>query len=109
VDHIHLSENAQKPDAHMAGQLRDFIRAGFVTYDAMPRERAQIVAFYNCMRMNYRHYNWLAFLDVDEFLVLRRCAPSAPSAPPAPSVLIVPPRSLKSEAGPSVSALSWSE
>lgn len=35
-------------------------------------EKAQIKVFYDCARDNAHAYDWLAFFDVDEFMLLRR-------------------------------------
>jgi hypothetical protein len=77
VDHIYVTENAPEASPEMTEQLRDFVEAGFVTYDVEPKPKAQMKVFYDCMKRAYTRYNWLAFFDADEFLVLRRCA-SAP-------------------------------
>lgn len=32
--------------------------------------RSQLKVYYNCMSQHYDKHNWLAFVDIDEFLVL---------------------------------------
>jgi hypothetical protein len=73
VEHIYLTENSLQAPEHMAEQLRDFVEEGFVTYDLEREPAAQVKIYYRCMRKAHTRYNWLAFFDVDEYLMLRRC------------------------------------
>jgi len=53
----------------MREELQPYIADGFVTYTHDGRPHAQIGVFKRCMH-NAKH-NWMAFLDADEFLILR--------------------------------------
>lgn len=67
---MYLSENAATPTTALRSQLNDFVQSGFLTYATEPMPRSQLKVYYNCMMNNYEKHNWLAFVDIDEFLVL---------------------------------------
>ena len=61
----------------MVAQLQDFIESGFLTFEAIGKPDYQPFFYHACMQQ-YRHkHNWLAFIDLDEFIVLRKCASPA--------------------------------
>ena len=79
MQHIYLTENDERVQPHMHEQLRDFIDDGFLTYnhDSTPGGQMKVVS--DCIRKRYLQYDWLSFLDIDEFLVLRdQCAAAPP-------------------------------
>ena len=83
MQHIYLTENAAERPQYMVEQLQDFVDDGFLTYnhDATPGGQMKVVS--DCMRQHYLEYDWLSFLDVDEFLILRnQCAPHAGAQTP---------------------------
>jgi Glycosyl transferase family 2 len=71
VEHIYLTENDDRPQQHMQEQLQDFIDEGFLTYNHESTPGGQLKVVGDCIRKHYLEYDWLSFLDVDEFLVLR--------------------------------------
>eukprot|EP00892_Ulva_mutabilis_P000947 jgi/Ulvmu1/10853/UM007_0027.1 len=71
VDHVYLSENTQSPTPTLRSQVDDFVRSGFLTYSTEPMIRSQLKVYYDCMKQYYTKHNWLAFIDIDEFLILR--------------------------------------
>lgn len=77
VEHIFLTENTRSPSAKLKAQLRDFVDSGFLTHGVETADKAQMKVFYDCALQNAQDYNWLAFFDVDEFLILRRCSTSS--------------------------------
>lgn len=77
VEHIYLTENANQTQQQMSEQLHDFIDEGFLTYNHDDTPGGQMKVVSDCIRQHYLEYDWLSFLDVDEFLVLRnKCASS---------------------------------
>lgn len=61
----------------MHEQLQDFIDEGFLTYNFDGTPGGQMKVASDCIRQHYLDYDWLSFLDVDEFLVLRnKCGAS---------------------------------
>lgn len=69
VDHVYLTENASS--VPIKGDIQDFIDAGFVTYGTIKAPQAQMLVYYQCLQ-KYRHrYNWIAFFDADEIMVIR--------------------------------------
>lgn len=70
VDHVYLSENAASPTSALRAELDSFVKSGFLTYTTEPMPRSQLKAYYDCMTQNYDKHNWLAFFDIDEFLIL---------------------------------------
>ena len=59
-----------RPTPALRAQVEDFVRSGFLTYTTEPMARSQLKVYYNCMSQHYDKHNWLAFVDIDEFLVL---------------------------------------
>eukprot|EP00892_Ulva_mutabilis_P000948 jgi/Ulvmu1/10854/UM007_0028.1 len=71
VEHVYLTENAEEPTPHLRAEVDDFVQSGFLTYRTEARPRTQMKVYYECMHNNHAKYNWLAFFDLDEFLILR--------------------------------------
>jgi hypothetical protein len=70
VDHVYLTEN-DPTGRPMKAAIQDFIDEGFVSFDVQQRPQAQLRVYAKCVQ-GYSHlYNWMAFFDLDEFLVLR--------------------------------------
>lgn len=89
VEHAYLTENQAHSDTTTAEQLTDFITGGFVTYSHEPLPQAQMKIYYDCLVKHAHKHDWMAFFDMDEFLVLTgRCAiPSPPPLlPPLPAL-----------------------
>jgi Glycosyl transferase family 2 len=76
VDHVYMTENdPSAPSASLRRQLADFVAAGFLTVDSLRAPHAQPAAMRACMERARGVYDWLAFLDADEFLFVRdECA-----------------------------------
>ena len=70
VEHVYLTENSEAPTPHVRAEVDDFVEAGFLTYKTEPQPRSQIKVYYNCMAALHAQYNWIAFFDLDEFLIL---------------------------------------
>ena len=77
MDHVYLTQNSDPMPEHVTAQLRDFVAAGYVTLRAVPRPEFQAHFYFDCMQHHRHKHNWLAFIDVDEFIVLRKCAPQS--------------------------------
>lgn len=84
MEHVYLTENTPDNAAAVRKQaaLQRFIEEGFVTYSIDPEPQAQMRVYQTCLE-NYRTgHNWMAFFDMDEFLVIReKCAQSPTSHP----------------------------
>ena len=79
MQHIYLTENAPERPPHMVAQLQDFIADGFLSYNNDPTPGGQMKVVSDCLREHHRKHDWLSFLDVDEFLILRnQCVPLCP-------------------------------
>jgi hypothetical protein len=76
IDHVHLWEN-DSAQPIKAG-LQEFIDSGFLTYATHSGDAQQGPVYRICDAL-YRHkYNWLMYIDADEFLVQRdKCGPTA--------------------------------
>ena len=70
-DHILLTENNSINP--IGEHIRDFIDSGFVTYRTETKDHAQLAIYAWCIREQRDRFNWIAFVDADEFLVIRRC------------------------------------
>jgi hypothetical protein len=77
VEHVYLAENSDPAPPNLQEQLQDFIDEGFVTFLANGMRVYQVHHYTHCMRNYYHKHNWMAFIDLDEFIVLRsKCVPS---------------------------------
>ena len=82
VDKVLLTENDETPT--LERDLADFIESGFLDYRLDPRPHAQQLVYDDCITEHRDQYNWMAFFDLDEFLVVRdECA-----APPSASLFV---------------------
>lgn len=78
VERVFLTENDDEP--HLKEPLQDFVETGFVEYRLERREHAQMQVYQACIEEHAHEVNWLAFFDIDEFLLLRnKCARSSTS------------------------------
>ena len=59
--------------------VQDFIEEGFLTLTAAPRPANQPRICRDCMDNHYDKFNWMAFIDLDEYIHMRRCAPAPPN------------------------------
>ena len=83
VEHVYLTENSNPPPEDMVPQLQDFIDSGFLTFRAVARPEFQVMFYRDCMEHHRHKHNWMAFIDLDEFIVLRKCAlPRSRPCPP---------------------------
>jgi hypothetical protein len=75
VDRVFLTENAPEPGMELVGSpaLETFIEDGFLQLESEPKPYAQIKAYRKCIQEQRQNYNWIAFFDMDEFLVVREC------------------------------------
>ena len=75
-----MTENVADPVASTTKQLRDFVADGLVTYSHEGVARAQMKIYYDCLVKHAHKHDWMAFFDVDEYLVLmERSAPPPPT------------------------------
>ena len=68
-DHIYLTENRSERPIRLG--IMDFINSGFVTYTTQKTPHAQIKTYHKCLLEHRTKYDWMAFFDADEFLLLR--------------------------------------
>jgi hypothetical protein len=75
VDRVFLTENAADPEMELVGSpaLEKFIKDGFLHLETEAQPYAQIKVYDKCIREQRQNYNWIAFFDLDEFLVVREC------------------------------------
>ena len=76
VDKIGLIDNNANVTAAIADILAPFIESGFVDLEAWGNDTpAQREAFNRCFQKFKDSYDWVAFFDADEYLMLlERCA-----------------------------------
>lgn len=82
IEHVYITDMGKPSIKPLSSQLRDFIKVGFVTLLGHVEDKEASSAHRRCME-EYRHkHNWLAFIDTDEFLVVRKeCAITRPILP----------------------------
>lgn len=76
VDKVFLTENAAEPGTELIGSphLEEFTKSGFLQLAAEPKPHAQLAVYNRCIQELRLQYNWIAFFDLDEILVVRECA-----------------------------------
>jgi hypothetical protein len=78
VDHIFLTDNNSTGGQEAREQLAAAFPSSFLSLNSEMEPRAQLKVYAWCAEEHRVSYNWIAFLDVDEYIVLRgRCACSA--------------------------------
>jgi hypothetical protein len=80
VDRIFLTENAPEPGRALAEMpdLKKFTRNGFLKLDSDQRAHAQLATYSKCIKKLKPRFDWIAFFDLDEFLVVRDQCASVP-------------------------------
>jgi hypothetical protein len=77
VDHIFLTDNNSTSSEADRLFLSDNFPESFLTVHSESEPRGQLKVYAWCAEEHRRSFNWAAFLDIDEFIVLRgECAPS---------------------------------
>jgi hypothetical protein len=76
VDRVFLTENAPEPGTELVNSpvLEKFVKEGFLKLASEPKPHAQTPVYGKCIREQWLNFNWIAFFDMDEFLVVRECA-----------------------------------
>jgi hypothetical protein len=75
VDHVFLTDNNSENGTALRAQLESEFPANFLTTRLEVINHGQLRVFSWCAWAQRHHFNWLAFIDVDEFLVIRNgCA-----------------------------------
>lgn len=67
VDRIYFYDNGSTDDS--AEILRPYIESGVVEYNYFPGHRMQLAAYDHCIKRHRYDTRWLAFIDIDEFIV----------------------------------------
>lgn len=71
-DHVYLHDNARNASNYLAGLPEKY--GDFVQVFHLPGHGVQEAAYMNCLKRGAATSTWAAFLDVDEFIVLRKHA-----------------------------------
>ena len=69
VDKVFLTENDKEPT--LKAGLRPYIQSKFVDYRRVLRKNSQIDVYNDCINDHGKEYSWMAFLDADEYIILR--------------------------------------
>lgn len=70
-DHIYIYDNNDIDGEEVYSVLGDFIYYKYVTIlNARGQEKIQLTAYHNCYNIFGKYYDWMAFFDCDEFLVI---------------------------------------
>jgi hypothetical protein len=72
VDHVFLTDNNSRDSLAMHGRLRKLFPDYFLTIRNELEPRAQLKTYAWCAEELRAMYNWIAFVDIDEYLVLRK-------------------------------------
>ena len=69
VDKVYLTEN--DAEAPLREVLQPWVDEGFLEYKVEGEPQAQLRVYTRCLKQHRHQYNWMAFFDVDEYLILR--------------------------------------
>lgn len=69
VEHFYLYNNNSSDNCLEV--LKPYIEKGFVTLTDWPKNQAQLEAYEDCIEKYSRDTNWIGFIDIDEFIMLR--------------------------------------
>lgn len=71
VDHVFLTDNDSSNSAFAKEVLTGAFPSTFLTFREEKTPKAQLKAYSWCAETHRESYNWMAFFDVDEYLVVR--------------------------------------
>ena len=74
MDHVYLTENSDPIPSVLVEELQDLVDEGFLTLDSDGQKANQLPIYKRCMEKHRHKYNWMAFIDIDEYIVIRTCA-----------------------------------
>ena len=75
MNHVYLTDNDSADGARLMAQLRREFPARYLTLRSDTVPHAQMRTYAWCAEERRTFHNWMAFFDLDEFLVLdSRCA-----------------------------------
>lgn len=70
IDHFYITDNGSEPP--LDETIHDYIEHGLVTYRYDTRQRPQCAVYNECIQRHRDDCIWIAFIDSDEFIVLKR-------------------------------------
>lgn len=70
VEHFYLYNNFSE-DNYLE-VLQPYIESGIVTLTDWPIESGQLSAYLDCFKRHKNHTDWIAYIDLDEFICLRK-------------------------------------
>ena len=70
IDHFYITDNKSQPP--LKSILQPYIDQGLVTYRYDTRDRPQHLVYNECLKAHGKDNKWIAFIDSDEFLVLKK-------------------------------------
>lgn len=75
MEHVYLTENDVGSGADKYAAFQPLIQQGFLTLTVDETPKAQLHVYQKCIDEHRWQHNWMAFFDVDEFLVIKdKCA-----------------------------------
>ena len=78
MDHVFLTDNNSTDGAAARAQLQALYPKAFLTVRSEREARGQLKVYAWCVEEQRAAYNWLLFIDVDEYVVLHgQCVPHA--------------------------------
>ena len=80
VDHVFLTDNSSKNFAELQQHISSSFDSTFVTLRSEQRAKAQLKVYAWCAETQRQHFNYIAFFDLDEYLVLRESSSTAASS-----------------------------
>lgn len=75
VDHVFLTDNNLENHDMPREEVEDLVSSGFLTLSREQRPFSQMPVYRRCLEHHRGAFNWMAFFDLDEFLLVREpCA-----------------------------------
>lgn len=82
VDHVFLFDNASSDRGAQVARLRAAFPGAWLTVRVELQQYGQLKSFAWCIEEQRANFNWLAFFDLDEYLLIRRAPGAAADARP---------------------------
>lgn len=82
MEHIFLTDNLSDDAGVLLADLANMFPPELLTLRTEKYERAQLKTYAWCIEQHRHRFNWMAFIDMDEYLVVQSgCAPALLSHP----------------------------
>ena len=71
IEHVFLYDNNSEDGPEVRRQLESEFPSSYLSTRLEPTHKGQLMAYSRCAREARHNYNWVAFIDPDEFIHVR--------------------------------------